>query len=174
VAARLETAETANGLALVARRRGDTSKAEARWTQALTALQAATAADPESRRAIEDLAQVRSSLGSLCRSLRRFEEGLVHYRDALRARERAGGMNGAPPTAPASLAVAQVNVARVLLDLVEVRQPGPYDAARLREAGALLARARPAVRTAAPAQPDALADLDRQAERLRRLTSQRQ
>ena len=172
----LETAETANGLALVARQRGDTSKAEVLWTQAMTALQAATEADPEGRRALGELARVQSSLGSLCRSQSRFEEGLAHYREALRARRREAGMNGAPPSEQPLLAVAQVDVARLLLDLVEARQPGPNEAARLREAGALLAQASPAARSAAtapPAQPDALAELDRQSERLRRLTDRR-
>jgi hypothetical protein len=119
---------------------------------------------------------VHASLGSLCRSQRRFEEALAHYRNALRVREREVLMTGAPPSAKLSLAVAQVSVARLLLDLVEIRQSGPNDAVRLREAGALLAQAGPAVRAAAPASParqDALAELDRQLERLRRLTSRR-
>jgi hypothetical protein len=69
-----------------------------------------------------------------------------------------------------------VDVARLLLDLVEIRQPGPNDGARLREAGALLAQAGPAVRTAqaaSPEMPDALAELERQSVRLRRLTARR-
>ena len=85
-------------------------------------------------------------------------------------------MNGAPAAAQASLAGAQVDVARLLLDLVEIRPPGPNDGARLREAGALLAQADPALRSAAaasPAKPEALAELDRQSERLRRLTARR-
>jgi len=172
----LEAAQTANGLAQVARQRGETSKAEALWARALTALQAATEADPGSRRALEELAQVRSSLGSLCRSQRRFEDGLTHYREALRARQRAAGTHGAPPSALASLAVARIDVARLLLDLVEIRQAGQNEAGRLREAGALLVQAGPAVRSAAsasPARQDALAELDQQSERLRRLTNRR-
>jgi tetratricopeptide (TPR) repeat protein len=173
-AARIEAAQTANGLALVARQRGETSKAETLWMQAMTALQAATEADPESGRALGELARVRSSLGSLCRSQRRFEEGLAHYREALRARQREAGMNAAPPSASASLAAARIDVARLLLDLVEVRRAAPNEPARLREAGALLAQADPVVRASAPASPaeqDALAELDRQSERLRRLTN---
>jgi tetratricopeptide (TPR) repeat protein len=175
-AARREAADTAAGLALVARQRGDTAKAETLWTQALTALQAAANGAPAERPTVERLAEVRSSLGSLCRSQRRFEESLAHYRDALRAHERAAGMPGAPSSPNVPLAAAQISVARLLLDLVEVRQPGPNDAARLREAGALLAQAGPTVRAAEPASPvqqDALAELARQSERLRRLTSRR-
>jgi hypothetical protein len=65
-------------------------------------------------------------------------------------------------------------VARLLLDLLEVRPPGPNDAARLSEAGTLLAEAEPALRSAAPSSPEtanAVAELDREAERLRRLTA---
>jgi len=74
------------------------------------------------------------------------------------------------------LAVARIDVARLLLDLVEIRQAGQNKAGRLREAGALLVQAGPAVRSAAsasPARQDALAELDQQSERLRRLTNRR-
>jgi eukaryotic-like serine/threonine-protein kinase len=175
-AARLEMAETTNGLALAARRRGDLAKATALWTQALTEMQAASDADSSNRRALEGVADVQESLGSLYRSQRRFEESLARYREALRARERAGAMTGAPPSALVALASARTSVARLLLDLVEVRPPGPADAGRLREAGALLAQAGPAVHNAALASPEqqaALAELDRQAGRLRRLSSLR-
>jgi len=175
-AAGRELAETASGLALVARQRGDAAKAEKLWTQALTALQPAATGALAEGQTYEALAQIRSFLGSLCRSQRRFEEALVHYREALRAREREAGTPGAPPSARLSLAGAQISVARLLLDLVEVRQPGPNDAVRLREAGALLAQAGPAVRAAAPAaagRQDAVAELDRQSGRLRRLEIQR-
>ena len=175
-AARREIAETAGALAMVARQRGDAAKAETLWTRALAALQAAAGGAPAGQATTEGLADVHASLGSLCRSQRRFEEALAHYRNALRVREREVLMTGAPPSAKLSLAVAQVSVARLLLDLVEIRQSGPNDAVRLREAGALLAQAGPAVRAAAPASParqDALAELDRQSERLRRLTSRR-
>ena len=101
---------------------------------------------------------------------------LGHYRAALRARERGAALKDAPPSAPLAQAGAEVDVARLLLDLVEVRPPSQADAARLREAGALIARADPVLRGAAdasPAPPEALAELDRQAARLRRLTARR-
>ena len=174
--AKREMADTANGLAMVARRRGDAAKAEELWTQALTALQAVGDTDPRNRRALEGVAEVRASLGSLCRSQRRFEDALAHYREALRAREREAGLDGAGSSAPALLATARTDVARLVLDLVETRQPGPTDAARLREAGALLAEAAPALRNGdpvSPAQQDAVAELDRQTERLRGLSKRR-
>jgi tetratricopeptide (TPR) repeat protein len=174
--ARREMADAANLLAMVARRRGDAAKAEGLWTQALTALQASADADPGDWRALDSLAAVQASLGSLCRSQRRFEESLAHYRDALRVRGREAGIIDAPPSAPASLAVARTDVARLLLDLVELRLPGPADAARLREAGALLAEADQPLRNATAASPapqGAVAELDRQAERLGRLSSRR-
>jgi len=95
---------------------------------------------------------------------------------ALRARAREAAGSGVPRSTTAALSVAQVDVARLLLDLVEVRPPSPNDATRLNEAGALLVQAGPALRVAAkasPAQQDALAELDRQSERLGRLTSRR-
>ena len=175
-AAGRELAETASGLALVARQRGDAARAEKLWTQALTALQPGTTGALADGPTLAAMSEIHSLLGSLCRSQRRFEEALVHYREALGARERESGTAGAPPAGTLSLAVAQVSVARLLLDLVEIRQPGPNDAARLREAGALLARAGPTARAAAPAAPgrqDAVTEWDRQSERLRRLTNQR-
>ena len=174
--AKRDMADTANCLAKVARRRGDAAKAEELWTEALAALQAAGDAGPRDRRAAEGAAEMRASLGSLCRSQRRFEESLTHYREALRAREREAGADGALPSASALLAVARTDVARLLLDLVETRQRGPADAARLREAGALLAEAAPALRSDAQASPthqDALAELNRQTARLRGLSSRR-
>jgi eukaryotic-like serine/threonine-protein kinase len=175
LALRLDRAEAASGLAMVARRRGDLPKAEALWTQALSAFQSGADEVPPSARALDGVAGVRASLGSLCRSQRRFEESLAHYREALRAREGLAAAHGAAPGAETALAVARTDVARLLLDLVEVRQPGPANGVRLREAGALLAQAWPAARNAAspsPAQSDAAAEVDRQAARLRRLTGE--
>ena len=125
---------------------------------------------------LEHAAIVRAFLGSLCRSQRRFDDALGHYLAALRARERGAALEGAPPSAPLARAGAEVDVVRLLLDLVEVRPPSQADAARLREAGALIARADPVLRgtaAASPAPPEALAELDRQAARLRRLTARR-
>ena len=173
---RLTVAAGASDQATAARRAGDLAKAEALWEQSLADLRPALDAEPGDARVLEHAAAVRAFLGSLCRSQRRFDDALGHYRQALRARERAAGTDGAPPAAAASLAGARVDVARLLLDLVEIRQPGPNDGARLREAGALLAQADPAVRSAAAASsgtPDALAELERQSERLRRLTARR-
>ena len=172
---RLELAATANDLALAERRGGNLPRAEALWAQSLTDVRPVLDADPGNRRALAHVAAVRTSLGSLSRSQRRFEESLVQYREAFRARERAAAADDTPEAA-LMLADARTSVARLLLDLVEVRPPGPNDAARLREAGALLAQAGPVVRTAAPASPAqqaALAELDRQSSRLRRLTSRR-
>jgi tetratricopeptide (TPR) repeat protein len=173
---RLKVAGTTSDLALAERRGGRLARAEALWAQSLADVRPLLDADPGEARVLEHAAGVRASLGSICRSQRRFDEALAHYREALRARERAAGLKDAPPSAPVSLAGAQVDVARLLLDLVEVRPPGPGDAARLREAGTLLARPGPVLRgsrTAPPAQPDALAELERQSERLRRLVSRR-
>jgi len=161
---------------MLARRRGDTAKAEELWTQALTTLQAVGDTHPLDRRTLAGIAEIRASLGSLCRSQRRFEEALAHYRQALRAREREADLEGAGPSAPALPAMARTDVARLLLDLVETQRPGPTDAARLREAGALLAEAAPALRNdspASPAQEEAVAELDRQTERLRGLSNRR-
>ena len=173
---RLQVAAMTSDLALAERRRGDAAQAEALWAQSLADVRPLLAADPVDVRALEFGADAQSSLGSLCRSQRRFDDALAHYREALRARERAARLNGAPAAAQASLAGAQVDVARLLLDLVEIRPPGPNDGARLREAGALLAQAGPAVQGAAaasPGKPEALAELERQSERLRRLTGRR-
>jgi hypothetical protein len=112
----------------------------------------------------------------LCRSQRRFEEGLVHYREALRARERAAAAPMAPAGAAFLAADARTSVARLLLDLMEIRPPGPTDAARLREAAGLLQQADAPVRAAAAASPDgreALAELERQMARERRLAVRR-
>jgi hypothetical protein len=130
-------------------------------------MQAAADAAPGDPRALGGVAEIQASLGSLCRAQRRFDESLARYREALRARERAAAAPTAPPGADGALAAARTDVARVLLDLVEVREPGPATAARLREAGALLAQA-------APAGQEAAAEKERQAVRWRRLTSAQQ
>ena len=177
LALRREMAGSVNALALIARRRGDVAKAESLWTQALTAMQAAVDADPKDTRALVGVADVRTSLASVLRSQRRFEEAILHLRVALRARELVAGADASSPTASAPLALARVSLAQALLDLVEVRPPGPNDAWRLREAGALLARAWPVARgaaTSSPAQRDTLAEVERQTARLRRLTAQRE
>jgi len=176
LALRHEMAGSVNALALIARRGGDVAKAESLWTQALTAMQASLDADPKDTRALTGLADVRTSLAGVCRSQRRFDEALEHYREALRARERVAGPDASRPNASAALASARVYLARALLDLVEVRPPAPTDAGRLREADALLAQAWPLARgapTSSPAQQDTFAEVERQTARLRRLTSQR-
>jgi len=173
---RLEIARTTSDLALVERGRGDLAKAETLWTQALSDLKPVLDAGPGDVRVLEAVAGVRASLGSVCRSQRRFEESLAHYREALRSRERAASAPGAPSGAALALGDARTSVARLLLDLVEVRQRGPNDAARLREAGALLAQAGPAARAAAasPSQQETVAEVDRQSARLRRIANERQ
>ncbi|MFO7692199.1 MAG: serine/threonine-protein kinase [Vicinamibacterales bacterium] len=173
---RLTVAGAASDLAIAERRGGDLAKAEALWEQSLEDVRPALDAEPGDARVLEHAAAVRAFLGSLCRSERRFDDALGHYREALRARERGAALNDAPPSAPIALAGAEVDVARLLLDLVEVRPPSQADAARLREAGALIARAGPVVRGAAGASAapaDAIAELDRQSARLRRLTARR-
>ncbi len=173
---RLTVAGAANDLAIAERRGGDLAKAEALWEQSLADVRPALDAEPADARVLEHAANVRAFLGSLCRSQRRFDDALGHYRAALRARERGAALKDAPPSAPLARAGAEVDVARLLLDLVEVRPPSQADAARLREAGALIARAGPVLRGAAdasPATPEAIAELDRQAARLRRLTARR-
>jgi len=177
LALRHEMAASMSGLARVARTRGDAAKAESLWTQALTAMQAALDADPKDTRALVGVADLRTSLASVCRSQRRLEEALEHYREALRARDRAAGPDASRPNASAALVSARVYLARALLDLVEVRPPAPTDAGRLREAGALLAKAWPLARgapTSSPAQRDTFAEVERQTARLRRLTGERQ
>ena len=173
-ALRLEVAVATNELALAERRAGNLQRAEALWAQALTDVRPVLDADPGNLLTLAHVAAVRTSLGSLCRSQRRFEESLVHYREALRATERAAAADDTPD-ASLTLAGSRTSVARLLLDLVEVRPPGPNDWVRLREAAALLVQAGPAVRSApaSPAREDALAELDRQSERLRRLTIRR-
>jgi hypothetical protein len=139
-------------------------------------MQAALDADPKDMRALAGLADVRMSLASVCRSQRRFEESILHLREGVRARERLAGPGAAPGDTSASLALARLSLARALLDLVEVRPPGPNDAGRLREAGTLLAQAWPVARGAAPssaAQPETAAEVDRQTARLRRLSDLR-
>jgi tetratricopeptide (TPR) repeat protein len=176
LALRHEMAGSVNALALIARRGGDVAKAESLWTQALTAMQAALDADPKDTRALAGVADVRTSLAGVCRSQRRFDEALEHYREAVRARERVAGPDASRPNASAALASARVYVARALLDLVEVRPPAPTDAGRLREADALLAQAWPlalGAPTSSPAQLDTFAEVERQTARLRRLTAQR-
>ena len=173
---RLEVAARTAAAATEARRAGELPKAEALWTQALADVRPLVEANPPDRRAYDAVADVRSSLGSLCRSLRRFEEGLVHYREALRARERAASAAGAPPGAALAVAGARTSVARLLLDITEIRPPGPSDAPRLREAGVLLQQAEAPVRAAtatSPAGQDALAELERQTARQRRLAARR-
>jgi tetratricopeptide (TPR) repeat protein len=173
---RLEIAAKTAGAATEARRAGALPKAEALWTQALTDLRPLVEANPPDPRAYSAVAGVRSSLGSLCRSQRRFEESLVHYREALRARERAAAAAGSPPGFAFLVADARTSVARLLLDLTEVRPPGPTDAARLREAGVLLQQADAPVRAAAAASPDgqeALAEFEQQSARQRRLAARR-
>jgi len=173
---RIDVAARTSDLALTARRDGDAVKAEALWAQALADLRPLADAGSVDSRALGRVAEVQASLGSLCRSQRRFEESLVHYREALRARERQAAAPDAPSDAALALADARTSVARLLLDLTEVRRPGPNDAARLREAGTLLAQADAPVRAAAAASPagqEALAELGRQSERQRRLTSLR-
>jgi len=174
---RLEVAAITSDLALAARRRGDAAKAEALWAQALNDVRPVLDGSPDDLRVLDRVAIVRTSLGSVCRSQRRFDQSLAHYREALRARQRAASAADAPAGASLALAVAQVDVARLLVDLVEIRPPGSNGAARLREATALLAQAGPALRAAgqlSPAQEDALREIDRQSGRLRRLASRRQ
>jgi serine/threonine-protein kinase len=173
---RLEIAARTVAAAAETRRAGQLPKAEALWTQVLTDLRPLMEATPPDPRGYAVVADVRSSLGSLCRSLRRFEESLVHYREALRARERAAAAAGAAPGSALLVADARTSVARLLLDLTEVRPPGPNDAARLREAGVLLQQADAPVRAAAAASADgqeALAELERQSTRQRRLAARR-
>jgi tetratricopeptide (TPR) repeat protein len=173
---RLEVAARTAAAAADARRGGELPKAEAMWTQALTDLRPLVEANPSDPRTFDAVAGVRSSLGSLCRSLRRFEESLIHYREALRARERAAAVAGAPQGAAYLVADARTSVARLLLDLTEVRPPSRNDAARLREAGVLLQQADAPVRAAAAASPEgkeALAELERQSARQRRLVARR-
>jgi non-specific serine/threonine protein kinase/serine/threonine-protein kinase len=175
-ALRHDMAGSVSALALLAQRRGDVAKAESLWTQALTAMQAALDADPKDTRALDGVAGARASLASLCRSQRRFEEALAHCLEALRARERAAGPDASLPNASAALALARAFVARALLDLVEARPPGRADAGLLREAGALLTQAGPAVRgaaTSSPAQQETFAEVERQTARLSRLTGER-
>ena len=174
---RHDIAGSVSALALIARRRGDVAKAESLWTRALTVMQAAQDADPKDMRALVGVADVRMILANECRSQRRFEEAILHVREALRARERVARPDASPPTASAALALVRVYLARALLDLVEVRPPGPDDAERLREAGALLAQAGFVARagvTSSPAQRDTVAEVDRQTARLRRLTARRE
>jgi tetratricopeptide (TPR) repeat protein len=173
---RLEIAAVTSDLALAEWQRGNVSKAEALWAQALGDVQPVFDADPDELRAVDRMASVRASLGSLCRSQRRFQEALAHYREALRARRRAAEAADAPAEARLARAAAQVDVARLLVDLLEVRPPGPVDRLRLGEAGALLRQAESDLRAAAvdmPGREDALAELDRQTQRLRRLESRR-
>ena len=170
---RLRVAGAASDLAIAERRGGDLAKAEALWEQSLADVRPALDAEPGDARVLEHAAIVRAFLASLCRSQRRFDDALGHYRAALLARERGAALKDAPPSALLARAGAEVDVARLLLDLVELRPPSQADAARLREAGALIARADPVLRGAADAPPGALAELDQQSARLRRLTARR-
>jgi hypothetical protein len=173
---RLEIAGETSDLALAERRRGAAAKAEALWMQALADIGPVVEASPYDVRVLERVAFVRASLGSVCRSQRRLGEALAHYREALRARDRLATSADAPADAGFTRAAAQVDVARVLIDLLEVRQSGPADAVRQSTAGALLAQAGPVLRDAdktTPAQEEAARECDRQSARLRRLETRR-
>ena len=77
----------------------------------------------------------------------------------------------APASADLAQAVAQVDVARLLIDLLENQPSRAGDALRVGQANALLARAGPVLRAAAQessAQEDALKELNRQSARLGR------
>jgi tetratricopeptide (TPR) repeat protein len=169
---RLEIAGVTSDLALAERRRGDVAKAEALWAQALSDLRPLPDANANDVQVLERVAFVRASLGSVCRSQRRLGDALAHYREALRARDRLATSGDAPADARVARAVAQVDVATLLIDLLEFRPPGPNDAARSSTAGALLAQASAVLRD--PASPsgeraEALSELDRQSARLRRV-----
>jgi tetratricopeptide (TPR) repeat protein len=173
---RLAVADHAIGLALDERRRGNAARAEALWTQALADLRPLLDAGAGDVRVLERVASVRASLGALCRSQRRLGDALAHYREALRARERLATSGDAPAGARLARAVAQVDVARLLIDLLEARPPAPNDAARLSTAGSLIAQAAPVLRDApptSPAQEEAARELARQSARLGRLKARR-
>lgn len=169
---RLAVADHASGLALDERQRGNAAGAEALWTQALADLRPLLDGAAGDVRVLERVASVRASLGALCRSQRRLGDALAHYREALRARERLATSGNAPADARVARAVAQVDVARLLIDLLEARPPTPDDAARLSTAGSLIAQAAPVLRDAtpmSPAQEEAARALTRQSARLGRL-----
>jgi hypothetical protein len=173
---RLELAGLSSDLALAERQRGNAARAEALWTQALADMRPVLDASPGDLQVLDRVANVRASLGSVCRSQRRLGDSLMHYREALRARERAATAPNAPAAAPLARAVAQIDVARLLIDLLEFRPPRAGDELRLGQANALLAQAWPVLRAAAkvsPAQEDALKELDRQSARLGRAMSRR-
>jgi serine/threonine-protein kinase len=168
---RLELAGISSDLALAERQRGNAARAEALWTQALADMKPLLDASPGDRRALDLAASVRASLGSACRSQRRLGDALAHYREALRARERLARTADAPASADLAQAVAQVDVARLLIDLLENQPSRAGDALRVGQANALLARAGPVLRAAAQessAQEDALKELNRQSARLGR------
>ena len=170
---RLDLVDTTAGLASVARRRGDNPRAETLWAEALAAAQSAAAADGTDTRALERLAELRESLAALRRGQRRFDEALGYARDALRAREPLAAASGAPPGAAIALAAARLAVARLQLDVCEVRPAEATRDGRIREARAMLALATPVVRdspSSTPAQREALAEVGRQEARLRRFT----
>jgi tetratricopeptide (TPR) repeat protein len=174
---RHELTASTTGLALVARRRGDNARAESLWTQALATARAALDADAKDTGALDAIAGVHDALAALCRSQRRLDEALNHAREAMRARERLAAGTGAPADAPLLLAVARTAVASIQLDVLEARPAAPADDWRLREAGSLLTQAFPVVRDApasAPVRQDALAEIDRQTARFRRLAAPRQ
>ncbi len=171
-----DIARSMTGLANIARLRGDVAKAESFWTQALTETQAALDGDPKDTRALEGVADMRSSLATLCRTQRRFDESVAHSREALRAQERLVGVVDSSPAGSAAVALAQVYLARALLDSVEARPTLPNAAERLSEADSLLGMALPVAYSATaplPALRVAFAERERQTARLRRLTPQR-
>jgi len=173
---RLAVADHANEVALDERRRGNAARAEALWSQALADLRPLLDAGAGDVRVLERVASVRASLGALCRSQRRLGDALAHYREALRARERLATSGTAPADARVARAVAQVDVARLLIDLLEARPPTRDDAARLSTAGSLIAQAAPVLRDApptSPAQEQAARELTRQSARLGRLKARR-
>jgi len=174
--ARRGLAASTGGLADVAMRRGDHAKAESLWLQALADAQASENGGADDAAAAEIAAAARGSLAELCRSQRRLDEALRHAREYARIRERLADAPGAPAAAALDLAVARTAVARVQLDVLDARPSSPDEGWRLRDAGALLTRAFPPIRAAAPssAQQAALAEIERQTARFSRLTAARQ
>jgi len=168
-----DTAASLSGLALIAREQGDLAAAYSLWAQALTLREAVLKADPNDILALGGVADVQMSLADVSRLQRRLDDSVARSRESLRARERVAGLDGGSPASSAALSLARAYLARALLDLAEAR---PTGAGYLREAGALLAQAGLVASRAATlstAQQEALAEVDRQTARLRRLTAQR-